>query len=160
MPRIRKGDKLPSATLYEAQPDNETNILDLVGHKRAIIFGVPGAYVPGCSRVHLRGFIEKSTELKLLGFEEIICVAVNDPFVMSAWGNARGANDKVRMLADPTASYTKAIGMEVDIPELGGIRSRRYSMATVNGIVKELFIDHPNVKLMCLQTDGVPTYCT
>lgn len=64
------------------------------------------------------------------------------------------------MLADPTASYTKAIGMDVHIPELGGTRSRRYSMATVNGIVKELFIDAPDVKLMCLQTDGVPTYCT
>ncbi|XP_068986352.1 peroxiredoxin-5, mitochondrial-like [Bombus flavifrons] len=160
MPAIRKGDKLPSVILYEALPENRRNILDLVANKKAIIFGVPGAFVPGCSRVHLRGFIEKSTNLKFFGFEEIICVSVNDPFVMSAWGNAKGANDKVRMLADPTGSYTKAIGMDVDIPELGGTRSRRYSMATVNGIVKELFIDAPDVKLMCLQTDGVPTYCT
>lgn len=64
------------------------------------------------------------------------------------------------MLADPTGSYTKAIGMDVDIPELGGTRSRRYSMATVNGVVKELFIDSPNAKLLCLHADGVPTYCT
>ncbi|CAK9826697.1 Peroxiredoxin-5, mitochondrial [Anthophora retusa] len=160
MSHIRKGDRLPSVTLYEALPEKPINILDLVGNKRAIIFGVPGAYVPGCSRVHLRGFIEKSMELRFLGFQEIICVAMNDPFVMSAWGHAKGANDKVRMLADPMGLYTRAIGMDVDIPELGGTRSRRYSMATVNGVVKELFIDAPNVKLMCLQTDGVPTYCT
>ncbi|XP_043509375.1 peroxiredoxin-5, mitochondrial-like [Frieseomelitta varia] len=160
MPPIKKGDKLPSVTLYEALPENQMNILNLVANKKAIIFGVPGAFVPGCSRVHLRGFIEKSTDLKFLGFEEIICVSMNDPFVMSAWGNARGANDKVRMLADPTGSFTKAIGMETEIPELGGTRSRRYSMATVNGIVKELFIDAPNVKLTCLQMNGVPTYCT
>lgn len=64
------------------------------------------------------------------------------------------------MLADPMGSYTTAIGMDVDIPELGGRRSRRYSMATVNGIVKELFIDAPNVKFICLQTEGLPTYCT
>ncbi|XP_034190331.1 peroxiredoxin-5, mitochondrial-like [Osmia lignaria lignaria] len=160
MPQIRKGNRIPNATLYEAQPENRINILDLVGNKKAIIFGVPGAYVPGCSRVHLRGFIEKSTDLRFLGFQEIICVSVNDPFVLSAWGNAKGANDKVRMLADPMASYTKAIGMDTDIPELGGIRSRRYSMAIVNGVVKELFIDAPNVKLVCLHSDGVPTYCT
>ncbi|XP_017764326.1 PREDICTED: peroxiredoxin-5, mitochondrial-like [Eufriesea mexicana] len=78
---------------------------------------------------------------------------------MSAWGNAKGANDKVRMLADPTGLYTKTIGMDTNIPELGGTRSRRYSMTTVNGIVKELFVDASNVKLTCLQTDGVSTYC-
>ncbi|CAL7942529.1 unnamed protein product [Xylocopa violacea] len=160
MPRIGKGDRLPSVALYEALPENRMNILDFVANKKAIIFGVTGAYVPGCSRVHLRGFIEKSADLRYLGFQEIICVSVNDPFVMSAWGHAKGATNKVRMFADPTGAYTKAIGMDVDIPELGGTRSRRYSMATVNGIVKELFIDHPNVKLVCLQTDGVPTYCT
>lgn len=64
------------------------------------------------------------------------------------------------MLADPAAVYTKAIGMDIEIPELGGTRSRRYSMATVNGIVKELFVDSPNVKLTCLQLEGVPTHCT
>ncbi|PBC30169.1 Peroxiredoxin-5 [Apis cerana cerana] len=160
MPQIRKGDKLPNIILYEAVPENEINILDLVSNKKAIIFGIPGAYVPGCSRVHLKGFIEKSTDLKCMGFQEIICVSVNDPFVMTAWGDAKGATDKVRMLADPMGSYTTAIGMDVDIPELGGRRSRRYSMATVNGIVKELFIDAPNVKFICLQTEGLPTYCT
>lgn len=67
---------------------------------------------------------------------------------------------QVRMLADPGALYTRAIGMDVEIPELGGTRSRRYSMATVNGIVRELFVDADSVKLMCLHTDGVPTYCT
>ncbi|XP_076632176.1 peroxiredoxin-5, mitochondrial-like [Colletes latitarsis] len=160
MPRIRKGDRVPSMTLYEALPENRRNILELIADKKAIIFGVPGAYVPGCSKVHLGGFIEKSIQLQFLGFQEIICVAVNDPYVMSAWGNAKGADDKVRMLADPTGSYTKAIGMDIDIPELGGTRSRRYSMATVNGVVKELFMDSPNVKLTCLQTKGIPTYCT
>ncbi|CAK9818183.1 Peroxiredoxin-5, mitochondrial [Anthophora quadrimaculata] len=172
MSHIRKGDRLPSVTLYEALPEKPINILDLVSNKRAIIFGVPGAYVPGCSRIELLirfnacfripGSMKqsRSMELRFLGFQEIICVAVNDPFVMSAWGHAKEANDKVRMLADPMGLYTRAIGMDVDIPELGGTRSRRYSMATVNGIVKELFIDAPNVKLMCLQTDGVPTYCT
>ncbi|XP_076236836.1 peroxiredoxin-5, mitochondrial-like [Calliopsis andreniformis] len=160
MPRIRKGDKLPSVTLYEALPENQVNISVLIANKRAIIFGVPGAYVPGCSKVHLRGFIEKSMELRLLGFDEIICVSVNDPFVMSAWGHVKGADDKVRMLADPTASFTRSIGMEVDIPELGGTRSRRYSMVTENGVVKELFLDAVNVKLVCLQRGGIPTYCT
>lgn len=116
----------------------------------------------------------------MLGFQEIICVTVNDPFVLSAWGHAKGADDKVhaywssflteqayssfnsqvRMLADPMATFTRAIGMDVDIPELGGIRSRRYSMATVNGVVKELFVDALNVKLVCLQRGGIPTYCT
>ncbi|XP_076396888.1 peroxiredoxin-5, mitochondrial-like isoform X2 [Megachile rotundata] len=95
MPQIKKGDKLPNATLYEALPENQTNILELVKNKKAVIFGVPGAYVPGCSRVHLRGFIEKSADLRFLGFQEVICVAVNDPFVLSAWGHARGADDKI-----------------------------------------------------------------
>ncbi|XP_076220696.1 peroxiredoxin-5, mitochondrial-like [Nomia melanderi] len=160
MPGIRKGDKVPSVTLYEALPENQTDISDLVANKRAIIFGVPGAFVQGCSRVHLKGFIERSADLRYLGFQEIICVSVNDPYVMSAWGNIKGAEDKVRMLADPAAIYTKAIGMDIEMPELGGTRSRRYSMATVNGIVKELFVDSPNVKLTCLQLEGVPTYCT
>ncbi|KZC09214.1 Peroxiredoxin-5, mitochondrial [Dufourea novaeangliae] len=160
MPRIRIGDSLPNVTLYEDEPDNRIDILNFVANKRAIIFGIPGAFVPGCSRVHLRGFIEKSDDLRYLGFQEIICVSVNDPYVMSAWGSAKAAEDKVRMLADPLATYTRAIGMDIEIPELGGIRSRRYSMATVNGIVRELFVDSPNVKLMCLQQDGVPTYCT
>ncbi|KAG7207907.1 hypothetical protein KM043_009498 [Ampulex compressa] len=160
MAYIKIGEKLPSVTLYEEVPENEVNILELVADKRAIIFGVPGAYVPGCSKVHLRGFIEKSEYLKYMGYREIICVSVNDPFVTSAWSYAKGADGKVRVLADPAATYTKSVGLDVDIPELGGSRSRRYSMVTINGIVKELYVDDPNVKLTCLQRLGVPTYCT
>ncbi|XP_068991184.1 peroxiredoxin-5, mitochondrial-like [Neodiprion pinetum] len=149
MNRIQVGEKIPSVILYEEIPDNEINISNLIAGKKVIIFGVPGAFVPGCSRVHLRGFIEKSDELRAKGYEEIICVAVNDPFVLSAWGWSKGANEKVRLLADPMARFTQAMGMGTEMPELGGTRSRRYSMVTINGIVREIFTDVDNVKLMC-----------
>ncbi|XP_012256552.2 peroxiredoxin-5, mitochondrial-like [Athalia rosae] len=156
MSEIKIGDKIPSLILYEEIPEKETDISELVADKKAIIFGVPGAFVPGCSRVHLRGFIEKSDELRRKGYEEIICVSVNDPFVLTAWGWSKGAEDRVRLLADPMAKFTSAIGMGRKMPELGEVcRSRRYSMVTINGIVRELFTEEDNARLMCLG----PKFC-
>merc|ERR1711931_116976 len=110
------GDGVPAVTLYEASPAGKVELAQLCAGKKVVIFGVPGAFTPGCSNTHLPGYVEAAQDLKdSKGVEEIVCVAVNDPFVMEAWGKQRGAEGKVRMLADTCADLTKALGMDLDL---------------------------------------------
>ncbi|XP_037924200.1 peroxiredoxin-5, mitochondrial [Hermetia illucens] len=154
MSQIKVGDKLPSAELFEDSPANKINVAELASNKKVLIFGVPGAYTPGCSKTHLPGYIEKAEELKkCLGIDEIACVSVNDPFVMSAWGKEHGAGGKVRMLADPAAKFAKALDLTVDLPPLGGVRSKRFSMIVENGEVKELNVEPDGTGLSCSLAD-------
>ncbi|MFN7174506.1 MAG: peroxiredoxin [Thermaurantiacus tibetensis] len=143
---IQKGDRVPSATLMtmtEAGPQPvETD--KLFAGRTVALFAVPGAYTPTCSAKHLPGFIEKADELRAKGVDEIVCLAVNDVFVMGAWGKAAGADGKVTMLADGNGDFTKALGLEMDASRFGmGLRSQRFSMLVKDGIVTELNIEEP-----------------
>ena len=106
----------------------------LLAGKKVILFGVPGAFTPGCSKTHLPGYVADYEKLKQKNVDEIICTSVNDAFVMDAWGKDQHATGKVRMLADPNAELAKALGVTVDLKALGGIRSKRYSAIIENGV--------------------------
>lgn len=144
---IKIGDRVPDGTLAEyvevasegcAIGPNPVQIGEQLKGKTVAVFAVPGAFTPTCSEKHLPGFLELADKLKGKGVDEIWCVAVNDPFVMGAWGRDRGVNGRVRMLADGSAAWTKKLGMELDLTARGlGIRSRRYSALLQDGVVKQ-----------------------
>ncbi len=141
---IAVGDTLPEATLTEMGPDGPTEVQmsDLIGGK-AVIFAVPGAYTPTCSSAHVPSFIRTKNQLMAKGVETIICVSVNDPFVLNAWGADTGATDAgIRMLGDADAAFTKAIGMDFTAPPVGLInRSKRYAMVVEGGKVTHLNVE-------------------
>jgi len=151
MPVIKVGDKLPSVELYENNPGNKVNILELFsGAKKGIIFAVPGAFTPGCSKTHLPGYVDKFATIKEKGVDLVACVSVNDPFVMEAWGEAHHATGKIRMLADTNGEFTKAIDMELDLKAaLGSVRSKRYSLLVENGVVTHVNVEPDGKGLSC-----------
>ena len=139
--RIKIGDKLPDSELFYLDQNNDVkkiNVLDLCKGK-TIILGMPGAFTKTCSALHLPGYI-KNYELAIKkGITKIICIAVNDPNVMKAWGENQNAGSKIFMVGDPFLKFTNAIGAEVDKSEKGlGIRSNRYTMLVENGEVKRI----------------------
>jgi peroxiredoxin len=148
---IQIGDRLPAATLSEfietetegcSLGPNTFNVADLAKGKTIAIFGLPGAYTPTCSAQHLPGYIQLADQLKAKGVDEIWCVSVNDAFVMGAWGRDQKATGIVRMMADGSAEFTKALGLEFDLTQRGmGIRSKRYSMLVTDGVVKQLNVE-------------------
>ncbi|XP_046582431.1 LOW QUALITY PROTEIN: peroxiredoxin-5, mitochondrial-like [Haliotis rubra] len=147
---IKEGDKLPEVDLFEGNPHNKVNTKDLFGKGKIVIFAVPGAFTPTCSETHAPGFIKNIPDLKKKGVTAVVCIAVNDPFVMDAWGKSLGADTKVRMLADTAATFTKKIDMAVDLTEiLGGVRSRRYAMVVENGVVKAVKAEPDNIGHTC-----------
>jgi peroxiredoxin len=115
---------------------------ELFANKKVVMFAVPGAFTPTCSVTHLPGYVVAADELTTKGVDAIICVAVNDAFVMSAWGKAQNA-ENLMMLADGDGSYTKALGLEMDTAAFGGLRSQRYSMVIDNGVVTNLNVEKP-----------------
>jgi len=118
------------------------NTAELFANKKVVMFAVPGAFTPTCSVTHLPGYVVSADELKAKGVDAIICVAINDAFVMSAWGKAQNA-ENLMMLADGDGSYTKALGLEMDTAAFGGLRSQRYSMVIDNGVVTNLNVEKP-----------------
>jgi len=146
---IEVGQSLPHAELHEGNPGNKLDPAELFGTGRHIIFAVPGAFTPGCSKTHLPGYVADFDKLKGKGIDSIACVAVNDAFVMDAWGEAHGANGKIRMLADPAGAYTKALGLDVDAAVLGGLRSKRYAMVVDDGKVTHLQVEPDGFGLSC-----------
>ena len=150
---IRIGDRLPAATLWEFVEEerpgcsvgpNEFKIGDLVRSKRIAILGLPGAFTPTCSAKHLPGFVQLADRMKSRNIDEIWCVSVNDAFVMNAWGREQGVKGKVRMMADGSGQFTKAMGLELDLNSRGmGMRSRRYSMLVDDGKVTLLNVEEP-----------------
>ena len=141
---IDVGDKMPSVTLKQLTPEGvkEVTTDEIFGGKKVVFFAVPGAFTPACSQRHLPGFVERATDIKGKGIDEIACVAVNDAFVMGAWGREQKAEGKVRMLADGSGDFVRALGLELDLSKGGlGIRSQRYSMLVNNGVVKSLNIE-------------------
>ena len=150
---IKVGDRLPEATLHEfievegngcSVGPNAFKVADLVKGKKIAIFGLPGAFTPTCSAKHVPGYIELHGQLRAKGIDEIWCVSVNDAFVMGAWAREQGASGKVRMMGDGSAEFTRAMGLELDLTARGmGVRSSRYSMLVVDGVVKSLNCEAP-----------------
>ncbi len=142
---IKTGDTLPMGIklkeIGESGP-KDTTVGDLFKGRKVVLFAVPGAFTPTCSLKHLPGFIEMADAIKAKGVNEIICVAVNDAFVMDAWSKQNNAGGKVRVVADGNAEFTKALGLELDASGFGmGVRSKRYAMIVDDGKVKELLVD-------------------
>ena len=141
---IELGDRIPSATLKEMGADGieDANTDSLFKGKRVAVFAVPGAFTPTCSAQHLPGFVRNADALRAKGIDEIVCLSVNDAFVMDAWGKAHNAGGKVKMVADGNAQLTQALGFELDASGAGmGTRSRRYSMIVDDGEVKVLNVE-------------------
>jgi peroxiredoxin len=143
---IAVGDKIPSAKLktMTAEGPKDISTDDIFNGKKVVLFAVPGAFTPTCSAKHLPGFVEKAAEIKGKGVDTVACLAVNDAFVMGAWGKAQNTDGKVLMLADGAAAFTKQLGLELDLSGPGmGIRSKRYAMVVDNGTVKALQVEAP-----------------
>jgi len=136
------GDKLPLASLGRLGADGpeQIDLNAMIAGKKAVIFAVPGAYTPTCSSAHMPGFVRNADKLRAKGVDEIICISVNDVFVMKSWGDAMGATDAgIQSLADGDSSFTKAIGMDFSAPPVGLIdRSKRYAMIVEDGTVTAL----------------------
>jgi glutaredoxin/glutathione-dependent peroxiredoxin len=139
---IKTGDKLPAATLKVITDDGPVDMTtdNLFGGKKVVVFGVPGAFTPTCSRNHLPGFIENHDIILAKGIDDIICVSVNDHHVMKAWAEASGAAGKIRFVADWDAAFTKALGLDAELGVLG-LRSVRYSMIVDDGTVTALNVE-------------------
>merc|ERR1711970_92119 len=152
---IKVGDEIPSVEVFENNPGNAVNMKELCTGKKVVVFAVPGAFTPGCSKTHLPGYVEKAADIKAKGIDEIACLSVNDPFVMEAWGQAHGTADKVRMFADTNADFTKACGLTQDLAVLGGLRSKRYSMVVDNGKVSQLEVEPDGTGLTCSLAENV-----
>ncbi|KAI4462845.1 peroxiredoxin [Holotrichia oblita] len=152
---IKEGDALPNIDLFEETPANKVNIAKLSEGKKIVIFAVPGAFTPGCSKTHLPGYVKKADEMKKQGVSEIVCVSVNDPFVMAAWGKDQGVDGKIRMLADPQGAFTKAVELDTELAVLGGLRSKRYSMVVDNGQVLSLQVEPDGTGLSCSLADAI-----
>ena len=148
---IKVGEKIPGGTLqeyYETEGGgcslgpNSFDIEKSTAGKTIAIFGLPGAFTPTCSAKHVPGYVEKSEDFRKAGVDEIWCVSVNDPFVMGAWARDQKTDGKVRMMADGSADFAKATGLTLDLTTRGmGLRSQRYSMLVVDGVVKSLNIE-------------------
>ncbi|HEY5608248.1 MAG TPA: peroxiredoxin [Alphaproteobacteria bacterium] len=141
---IKEGDKIPSGTvtMMTGEGPKPVSTDDLFKGKKVVVFAVPGAFTPTCSAKHLPGFVEKAQEIKAKGINTIACIAVNDAFVMDAWGKSQNTAGKVDMLADGSSKFTDALGLGMDLTDRGlGKRSRRYSMIVDNGVVTKLNLE-------------------
>jgi peroxiredoxin len=149
---IQIGDRIPDATLFETTEFGEAcplnpqpvSVAKALENKKVAIFGVPGAFTPTCSAQHVPGYLKHLDALKAKGVDEVWCVAVNDAFVMAAWGKEQKAIGKIRFLGDGSAEFTKKLGLELDLTAGGlGLRMQRFSMFVDNGVVKLLNVEKP-----------------
>ncbi len=143
---IKVGDKIPSATLTTMTADGPAPVStdEFFAGRKVALFSVPGAFTPTCSAKHLPGFVERAEDIRAKGVDEIACMAVNDVFVMNAWGQSAATDGKVTMLADGNAAFAQALGLELDASGFGmGKRSKRFSMLVDDGKVTALNIEEP-----------------
>ncbi len=143
---IAVGDRIPDVTLTKVTADGAQSVSakDFFAGRTVAIFSVPGAFTPTCSAKHLPGFVEKADEIKAKGVDEIACTAVNDAFVMKAWGDSAGVDGKVTMLADGNGELAEALGLVMDGSKFGlGRRGQRYSMLVRDGVVEQLNVEQP-----------------
>lgn len=147
---IKVGDKLPSTTFFvmtgEGPKPKTTD--EVFKGKKVVLFSVPGAFTPTCSKQHLPSYLANHDKIKAQGVDTIACLSVNDVFVMDAWAKDKGVGDKILMLADGSAEYAKALGLEFDLNKAGlGLRSKRFSMIVNNGTVEKLNVDESGYSL-------------
>jgi peroxiredoxin len=143
---IKVGDSIPAAMLTKVTDAGPAPVstADFFGGRTVALFSVPGAFTPTCSAKHLPGFVSNAEAIKTHGVDEIACLSVNDAFVMAAWGKSANAGEAVTMLADGSAEFTKALGLEMDASRFGmGIRGQRFSMLVKDGKVVELNVEEP-----------------
>jgi len=143
---IQAGEKIPSVNLKVMKNGEMKDITtdEIFGGKKVVLFAVPGAFTPTCSEKHLPSFVDKADALKKKGVDAIVCMAVNDAFVMDAWGRDRGVGDKVLMVADGNGDLTRGLGLEMDGSGAGlGLRSQRFALVAEDGVVKHLAVEKP-----------------
>jgi len=141
---VSVGDKIPDIEVRTMGPEGPTTVKtgEVLGKGRVVLFAVPGAFTPGCSKVHLPGFVKHADELIGKGVTTVACVAVNDAWVMDAWAHSQGAEDKILMLADGNGEFTRAMGLEFDATGIGlGLRSQRYAAVIEDGLIARLDVE-------------------
>jgi peroxiredoxin len=145
---LKVGDKIPAVSLKVATSEGkieDASTADLFGGKKVVLFAVPGAFTPTCSAKHLPGFVEQAAALGSKGVDSVLCLSVNDAFVMGAWAKDRGVGDKVVMVADGSGDFTRAVGLEMDGTKFGmGTRSQRYALVAEDGVVTHLAVEAPS----------------
>ena len=142
---ISIGDRIPNVVMNQMGADGpaELSSEELFSGKKVVLFALPGAFTPTCSASHLPGFVANADKIKAKGVDDIVCLSVNDAWVMDAWGKAQNA-DEIRMVADGSANFTQAVGLVLDRTKAGmGIRSQRYAMIVEDGVVKALHVEEP-----------------
>ncbi|MEY4372037.1 MAG: hypothetical protein RL219_806 [Actinomycetota bacterium] len=141
---VKVGDRIPDVQVHVLGDDGmpkPVNTTEVLGSGKVVLFAVPGAFTPGCSQVHLPGYVKHGAELRAKGVSKIVCISVNDPWVMAAWAKAQGADDIV-MLADGAGAFTNAMGLALDGSGFGlGMRSQRYAAIINNGVIAELNVE-------------------
>ena len=143
---VQVGDKAPAGRFHVINADGPGSVStdELFGGKKVVVFSVPGAFTPTCSKEHLPGFIDNADAISAKGVDTIACMAVNDMFVMDAWGASAGAGGKVLMLADGNGTYAAALGLELDVSGFGlGTRGQRFAMVVEDGVITQLHIEAP-----------------
>jgi peroxiredoxin (alkyl hydroperoxide reductase subunit C) len=143
---IKTGDKVPAMKLMVATSEGprEADTAELLGRGKVVMFAVPGAFTPTCSAKHLPGFVKLAPDFKAKGVDKIVCLAVNDAYVMGAWAKDQKTGDTVVMLADGAGAFTKALGLELDLSARGmGLRSQRFALVAEDGVVTYLAVEEP-----------------
>jgi len=152
---INVGDSIPASTLKTMGDNGPQDITtdDLFSGKKVVLFAVPGAFTPGCSMTHLPGYVVNADKIKAKGVDTIACMAVNDAFVMDAWGKAQNA-DEILMLADGNGDFTRALDLELDGSGFGlGMRSQRFAMIVEDGVVRHLAVEEgPGVEISAAES--------
>ncbi len=154
---IKIGDRIPNVSLSTMTADGPTDITtdEIFAGKKVVLFALPGAFTPTCNAAHLPGYVVHHAAIKEKGVDTIVCLAVNDPFVMGAWGEAQNVEDNILMLSDGSASLTEAIGLELDLTERNfGVRSQRYALIAEDGVITHLNIElsGPELKVSDAET--------
>ncbi|XP_012859347.1 peroxiredoxin-5, mitochondrial [Echinops telfairi] len=152
MAPIKVGDALPAVVVFEGEPGTKVSLAELYKGKKGVLFGVPAAFTPGCSKTHLPGFVEQAGALKAKGAQVVACLSVNDVFVTSEWGKAHQAEGKVQLLTDPTGAFGKETDLLLHdslVPVFGNRRLKRFSMVIEDGIVKALNVEPDGTGLTC-----------
>jgi len=153
---IKVGEPAPGAEVQLKSPGETVTLYDhFKKFKRAILIGVPGAFTPSCTSTHLPSFLARFGDLKGKGIDEIACISVNDSFVMNAWGKSLGTEGKITFLSDPSASATKALGLDFDIETLGGTRTKRSVVIFKNGVAEKVIEEPDNTTLTITHADKV-----
>jgi len=141
---IAKGDKIPDVEVKTLGPEGPQTVKtgEVLGSGKVVLFAVPGAFTPGCSKIHLPGFVQDADALRAKGVSRIACIAVNDAWVMDAWGQSQGVGDKILMLADGNGDFARAMGLEFDGSGIGlGSRSQRYAAVIEDGVITSLEVE-------------------